>query len=373
MKKRAIGLVAVGIAISGGRLLAAVDADARRGAEFFEKQKCNTCHSVSGAGGGASNSKAPDLGIRSDREYTPSSIASRMWNHAPAMWSEMAQSGMKMPSVSEQDAADLFAFFYAARYFEKAGDAGRGKRVFSEKHCSECHALAVDAAKTGPPVSQWQSLRDPIALVQRMWNHLPQMQQAAGKRKLSWPELTNQDLTDVLVYLQTLPEMHYTRAEFNMPVNGNGKAVFDSKGCANCHKGRLSLEQRLTGRTLTGIAADMWNHGPRMKEPGITLTEDEMRQLLGYLWGNNFFAAHGNAGRGRRVFESKRCGTCHDQGVAPKIAGNPSFSDITLVSALWKHGPQMLSTLRQKNMQWPQFTPAQMSDLVAYLAKPEAK
>ena len=112
---------------------------------------------------------------------------------------------------------------------------------------------------------------------------------------------------------------------------------------------------------------------PRMKEPGIKLSEDEMRQLLAYLWGNQFFASHGNPARGKRVFETKQCGNCHGQGLAPKIEGNPQFSDVLLVSALWKHGPQMLATLKQKNMAWPQLSAAQMSDLVAYLAKPEGK
>ena len=353
-------------------VLAAIDADARRGAEFFEKQKCNTCHSVGTAVKGGS--RAPDLAASTDREYTPSGIASRMWNHAPAMWSQISKEGMSLPAVTDQDAADLFAFFYQARYFEKPGDAGRGKRAFTEKHCAECHSLSADAGpQVGPPVSKWQSLRDPVALVQRMWNHLPQMKAETAKRKISWPELTPQDLTDILLYLRTVPGVNTIQGDFAMGSGGGGVQIFESKGCANCHKGSLSLEKRLTNQTLTGIAADMWNHGPRMKQPGITLTEDEMRQLLAYLWGNQFFAAHGSAARGKHVFESKQCGTCHGQGVAPKIEGNPQFSDITLVSALWKHGPQMLATLKQKNMAWPQFTPGQMADLVAYLAKPEAK
>lgn len=352
---------------------AAIEADARRGAEFFEKQKCNTCHSVGAGVKARAPGQAPDLAARGDRDYTPSGIASRMWNHAPAMWSQISRQGMTVPNVSEQDAADLFAFFYSARYFEKPGDAGRGKRAFAQKGCAECHSLAVGGASGGPPVSHWQSLRDPIALVQRMWNHQNQMKTETAKRKIPWPELAALDLTDILVYLQTLPELHYTGGQFQMPVGDNGKQVFESKGCVNCHKGDLALEKRLANRSLTEIAVDMWNHAPRMKQPGITLTEDEMRQLLAHLWGNQFFAPRGNAGRGRRLFDSRQCGSCHGQGTAPKIQGNPQFSDITFVSALWKHGPQMLATLQQKKMAWPQFTPGQMSDLVAYLAAPEAK
>jgi mono/diheme cytochrome c family protein len=352
-------------------VFASIDADARRGEAFFEKQKCNTCHSVGIAVRG--NGKAPDLAASADREYTPSGLASRMWNHAPAMWEQIGKAGLTLPSVSEQDAADLYAFFYAARYFEKASDAGRGKRAFTEKHCADCHALAPGGPQIGPAVSTWQSLGDPIALVERMWNHLSQMQTETGKRKIAWPELTTQDLGDILLYLRTVPGVKGTSSGLQLASGTNGKQLFESKGCVNCHKGSLALDKRLANQTLTGIAADMWNHGPRMKQPGIKLTEDEMRQLLAYLWGNQFFSSKGNSARGRKVFETKQCGTCHGQGVAPKIEGNPQFSDISLVSALWKHGPRMLATLKSKNMAWPQLTAGQMSDLVAYLATPEAK
>jgi cytochrome c2 len=354
--------------------LLAIEADARRGAEFFEKQKCDTCHSVGSVVKARAAGRAPDLAASIDRDYTPSSLASRMWNHAPVMWTEIAKQGMSIPSVSEQDAADLFAFFYQARYFEKPGDAGRGKHAFAEKHCADCHALSPGSGpQIGPPVSTWRSLRDPIALVQRMWNHLPRMKEETAKRKISWPDLTVQDLTDILLYLRTVPGIERAKADFVMASGSQGQQIFNSKGCANCHKGSMALEKRLSNQTLTGIAADMWNHGPLMKEPGITLSEDEMRQLLAYLWGNQFFASRGNPARGKKVFETKQCATCHGQGTAPKIEGNAQFSDVMLVSALWKHGPRMLETLKSKNMTWPQLTAGQMSDLVAYLAKPEGK
>ena len=43
--------------------------------------------------------------------------------------------------LSEQGGDDLFAYFYSARFFDKPGDAARGKRLFSSKHCAECHGL----------------------------------------------------------------------------------------------------------------------------------------------------------------------------------------------------------------------------------------
>ena len=53
-----------------------------------------------------------------------------MWNHAPAMWVETRLRNMPRPAMDEQQAADLFAFFYSLRFFEEPGDAARGKRSF---------------------------------------------------------------------------------------------------------------------------------------------------------------------------------------------------------------------------------------------------
>src|SRR5215471_12892113 len=97
----------------------AADADARRGSDFFQAQGCINCHTMKGSGPG----KAPDLGRRLDRDYTPAGIAARMWSHAPVMWAAMGKENVAIPQVTSDEAADLFAYFYAARYFERPGEA----------------------------------------------------------------------------------------------------------------------------------------------------------------------------------------------------------------------------------------------------------
>ncbi len=138
-----------------------------------------------------------------------------------------------------------------------------------------------------------------------------------------------------------------------------------------CHVGKLALEDRLHNLTLTEIAVDMWNHAPRMIQPVPQLSEDEMRQLLSYLWMRQFVYAKGDATRGKQVFAAKRCAECHNGGEhgAPPLPGQGrGYSEITIISALWKHGPQMFTRMREAKIVWPRFNnPQQMSDLVAYL------
>ena len=340
--------------------------DARRGEQLFQTEQCVQCHSINGRGG----TLAPDLARRIDRDYSPAVMASLMWNHAPDMWAAMTKQGIRKGQLSPESAADLFAYFVGARYFEKPGDAGRGKQIFAAKHCADCHGITSSKDPAAPPVAKWESLADPVVLAQQMWNHGPQMKAEFAKRKLARPSLTAQELTDMLVYLQNLPETRHLATNFLFPPSDSGATLFESKGCAGCHTGRLALESRLRNQTLTQIAADMWNHQPSMKNPPPTLSQEEMRQIIGYIWARQYFRGEGNAERGKKVFAEKSCASCHNDAAsgAPKLAkGKDAYSDITMVSALWDHGPRMLELMKQRGVEWPRFTAQQMSDLIAYL------
>ena len=339
-----------------------VDADALRGEDFFRTQNCLGCH-----GKGA---KAPDLAQRFDRSYTPAGIAARMWSHAPTMWASMTQQNIALPSVTKDQAADLFAFFYSVRYFERAGEAERGKKVFEAKHCNDCHSLTASGAGPGTPVEKWASLSDPIVLVERMWNHADSMKGEMASRKVQWPQFTSQELDDLLVYLQNLPQTRSARLEFVMPVGEGGADLFRTKGCTDCHKGALALENRLGDSTLTDIAAAMWNHAPQMRQPHPALTLPEMRQILGYVWAKQFFRSNGETAKGRKIFEARKCTVCHDErsSGAPTLAkGAEPYSAITMVAVLWKHGPSMLRQMQDKHIAWPKLTQSEMANLIAYL------
>ena len=112
-------------------------ADSARGERLFETLACVQCHSVNGKGG----TIAPDLGLRIDRGFTPGLARGDHVEPRPTMWSAMRDRNVQAGDLSDQGADDLFAYFYSARFFDKPGDAARGKRLFSSKHCAECHGL----------------------------------------------------------------------------------------------------------------------------------------------------------------------------------------------------------------------------------------
>ncbi|HEV2322436.1 MAG TPA: cytochrome c [Terracidiphilus sp.] len=349
-----------------------VAGDARRGEQLFQTQHCVQCHAINGRGGRI----APDLGTHIGRDFTPTIMASLMWNHAPEMWEAMKAQGVERPQLTEERAADLFAYFVSARFFEKPGDAARGKQDLTSKHCFDCHGITDSKAAGAPPVTKWESLADPVVLAQQMWNHGPRMRQAYAERKLRWQPLTAQELTDILVYLQNLPQTRHLAAEFSFPPSESGAALFQSKGCAECHKGKLALEERLRNLSLTGIAVAMWNHQANMKQPPPVFSQEEMRQLLGYIWERQYFRGAGEATRGAKVFTEKGCAGCHNDpssGAPPLAKGPEEYSDISMMVVLWQHGPAMLDRMKQRNVPWPRFTAEQMSDLIAYLNKAPAR
>ena len=88
--------------------------DADRGKDVFRTQDCVVCHSINGEG----EKSAPDLGRGAERGFSPYVLAGLLWNHAPLMWAAMERKGIAKPELSEQQAADLFVYFFAARYFE---------------------------------------------------------------------------------------------------------------------------------------------------------------------------------------------------------------------------------------------------------------
>lgn len=343
-----------------------IPGDSRRGAALFESQRCLTCHGAPGAGG----KTAPDLGRWTGRAFTPASLATYLWNHAPQMWSALEKAGMQTPSLDRQQAADLFAYFYAHRYFESPGEAGRGKQVLTSAHCATCHALKGErTAGAPPPISQWENVSDPIEFTSSLWNHSGRMYAEMKKRKVDWPDLSAQQLTDLLVYVRRLPGARRAEPVLDVADAREGEGVFRAKGCAGCHTGAKSLDQ-IRHRTLASFAVAMWNHAPRMAVEPPPLTPLEMKQLTGYLWSISYFDEAGNPQAGAKVYAHSSCKTCHASStwMAPALTRRAQPLDaIDVVSALWKHGPAMQGRMREQKIEWPHFKNDELADLIAYV------
>jgi cytochrome c551/c552 len=187
--------------------------------------------------------------------------------------------------------------------------------------------------------------------------------------QVPYPLFTAQELTDVLAWLRSLRPNGQTAGV--APASPEiGRALIESKGCAACHRGALALEGHRTRYGLTDFAAAMWNHPFRTGYHQTPLSDAEMRRVVGYLVATQFFEERGDPEIGGRLFAKKRCSVCHDN----PSSGAPGRSEMSgrmtsfgMVAALWKHGPAMLDSMRQRNIPWPRFTGSEMADISAYL------
>jgi cytochrome c2 len=376
-----LGVVGIAFGLTPS-LLAGELADAERGREVLARHNCLACHELEGDGAGT----APDLARRSiSEEYSPTGLAALMWNHGPAMWEELGEQGMELPPLGETEAEDLFAYFWTLRYFDLRGEAIRGKQLFASKQCNSCHALEeTTGQQTAPPVSDWSALTDPIDWAQDLWNHSGPMLQEFRDRDVQFPTFSDQEMVDLLIYLQNLPPTRSKEKSLVLSSTPDGRRVFEGKGCASCHRGSEPLPQRhrcATGagdaQTLTCFAASMWNHAPDMHERAAregtelrSLTYEEMTAIVSYLYSQGAFEQDGNEDKGHRIFEKKGCTACHGlpEYDAPVLVGTRGrFSAAQMASALWLHGPEMLNRMRRNDLRWPSFSAREMGDLIAYL------
>ncbi len=339
--------------------------DAERGRALFQDLNCIICHSVSGVGG----KRAPDLGQGRARGFSPYNMAALMWNHAPAMWAAMAKQGIARPTLDEQQAADLFIFFYAANYFETPGDAGRGKQVYLARRCGQCHGIESPVRAGVKPVAEWDSLWDPITLAQQMWNHSYEMARALDRSEVPEPLLSTQELTDLRTWVRSTRQQDHT-AGFAPVSPESGRTLLVSKGCTGCHLGAKTLEAHRTRYSLTDFATAMWNHPFRAGPHQEPMSHEEMRRLVGYLVAMQFFDERGDPDQGKRVFQKKRCNVCHDDpssGAPARSMMAGRMTSFGLVAALWKHGPEMMNGMKRRKIDWPHFEGSEMANLSAYL------
>jgi cytochrome c551/c552 len=355
--------------------------DPAAGKAVIESSGCLSCHSVNGNGNGT----AGDLALRVfSHQQSPAGTAAAMWNHAPEMWELMRTEGSQVSGVTRTEAEDVFAFFRSARYFDLRGEVIRGKKIFSEKGCASCHQLSsqVASAAAGPPVGEWKTLFDTAAWTSSLWNHAGTMLEDMERSGLDWPILSEQEMVDLLLYLRTSLKRRESINELTLSDASSGEAVFQKRGCAGCHtlgqssEGKVNLSDTARdARTMSGLAAVMWNHIPQMygkKAEGNgdldSLTPNQVASLASFFYFEGAFSEQGNPANGRKVFGKKGCGACHRNGV-PELspAGGERFNSPTMMSSVWTHGPSMLGEMENRSIDWPDFSEREMEDLIAYL------
>ncbi len=171
----------------------------RNGAKLFTAKRCVECHSVEPKG----DPKRANLRARL---ITGSlmTIAGAMWNHGPQMWSDMSRRGIPMVSLTTVEMSDIISYLYFLQFIDPPGSAQRGRIVFQEKRCANCHASAVKGVQQGPDFAKSEKLKTQLEVVTEMWNHASTMEAKMFKESVEWPVFRGGEMADLIAYLITL-------------------------------------------------------------------------------------------------------------------------------------------------------------------------
>jgi mono/diheme cytochrome c family protein len=378
---QAIMLAVVTLVVCGtatAQPLFAPTQDPVAGSRLFGSKGCVKCHAIKGVGGHV----GPDLG-RIERPHSFFDLAAAMWNHAPRMADRMRQLGIARPTLEGRETGDLVAFLFTVDYFERAGNAEVGGRLFREKRCIVCHQAGGVGGVIGPNLDALGARATPISVATAMWTHGPQMADALRAKSIARPTFKPGELRDLIAYVRG-------SAPSNDPVYAvpgdreQGRRLFAEKHCLECHGTGggaaagpdLAAHPRL-GSTLD-FAAAMWNKAPgmtaAMKSRGIALVHlepGEMADILAYLYAVRYVGPRADPRRGVFVVADKGCLGCHALGTER----GKSASDLTrsrhldspgsILGALWNHA--FIDSASARRPQWAPMTGDELADLMVYL------
>jgi cytochrome c len=281
----------------------------------------------------------------------------------------------------------LVASFTLAQFLPE--DPTKGNRLFTSKGCIRCHAFKGEGGKIGPDFGRVDLGNTQLELAAKLWNHIPSMNIGIERAKMTKPNLTGQEFTEISAYL-------YFLKFFDEPGDATrGKFIFNEKGCSSCHplsgkgkEGEPGLDQFPQNISPVFLTQSIWNHGPvmiaqmvkfGMKWPAFEGTE--MMDLLEYIKLNSkgaketAFITPGNPREGKQVFAAKGCIKCHavrgEGGKQAEDLGKRAktfYKSLTqIASSMWNKGPAVLGKMSQTQIGIPKFTPKEMADLIAYL------
>lgn len=239
------------------------EADAKIGSGLFVEKRCASCHSFSPGANTVGPSLAKYRGASS-----PLDILRAMWLHSENMSRAGKHTGIPWPTFERGEIRDLLAFLSTGtgtdsgtnepRYLNP-GNPKSGEQLFNNLRCSDCHAVYGVGGSTAPDLGTLLAGKqlDMYVVIEALWNHSPRMWASFARTKRTPPELSTQDLADLLAYLYFVNFQHLNNDA------AHGKDLFSVRLCSSCHgAGSKSIPAINREELLAGF----WNHVPKMLE-----------------------------------------------------------------------------------------------------------
>jgi mono/diheme cytochrome c family protein len=263
---------------------------AESGKRLFAAKRCAECHGPAGPGPSVDHLK---------QFGSPLYAAAALWNHGPQMADAMKAKGIERPTFAAPELRDLIAYLSpatgstAGSVFVLPGNAERGRLLFAEKQCVQCHSVGGAGGSVGPSLTDKGVRRSPLEFAAAIWNKAPAMTAAMAARSITLPQLRPEDMADLVAYLDSSGYFAATGSP------SRGWAALSAKGCLTCHgvygergKSASDLTRAKGMDSRAGVLAALWNHtvvtAPAAgggKAPWPTFQPQEMADLVALLQG----------------------------------------------------------------------------------------
>ena len=375
----ACSILCAGPARGGDVSSGIASANPMEGQLALTRKGCITCHSIWGVGG----KLGPDLAT-AGQDQSFQQLASMFWNHTPRMVQLLKQKGSEWPVLSEKEMADIISFIYYLKLLDRPGDPNLGKTLFQEKKCVTCHSLREQPL----PLTRFGTYVSPVYLAQAMWNSGESMRKMQRERGIAMPLFVGRDMADLQAYLRsTMSSPDSGTVYLPLPDLARGGALFRSKGCVHCHQTGggthvgPDLSRTPLRKSISEICGILWNHSfamqARMAAGGVEfprLKENELADLLAYIYFLHFSRDQGDAARGEKVFNGKGCTNCHGSGTSKKqgpdlAASKQDYDMLRLATSMWNHAPIMYQYMESEVMKWIKLDLDDMQDLAKFLRR----
>lgn len=356
-----------------------LNSDLIQGRKVFEEKHCSQCHSL------FERERKAGPKLQSNRFYGSFlDIFSILWNHTPEMGTFMRREVLERPQFNATELNQLVSFLYMLPYLGQPGDSRRGEALLREKTCFSCHSLRGKGKREGVNLDSLSIYQSQVVLLQRMWNHGPEMLGEIKTSKAPVPQFSGNDMTDLFATLTERAGGEKRKIFLGVGSVENGRKLFAEKGCVKCHsifgqggKEAPDLGKAASQSNVTVLITRLWNHAPQMWEKfrqrkleWPRFTETEMNDLIVFLYSLNYTDKAGDPGKGERVFTEKKCANCHFRTEADKrkiLEDLKSADAVLFATQLWNHIPTMEAAVVTQAVPWPEMNGQQMRDVLAFL------
>lgn len=356
-----------------------LNSDLIQGRKVFEEKHCSQCHSI------FERERKIGPKLQSSKFYGSFlDIFSILWNHAPAMAAHMRKEVLDRPQFSTAELNQLVSFLYMLPYLGKPGDPRRGEALLQEKACFQCHSLGRKGRRDGVPLDALAVYQSQVVLLQRMWNHGPEMIQRMATTGTAVPTFSGNDMTDIFAALTETAAEKSRKVFLGVGNTENGMRAFRDKGCVRCHsifgkggKDAPDLGKTVSQANVTVLITRIWNHAGKMqarfqqkKLAWPYFQETEMNDLIVFLYSLNYEDKPGDPGKGDEVFRKNQCADCHFKTDADKakIVKDIKAADAVLFATqIWNHIPAMEAAMVTKGVPWPRMSGQNLRDVLAFL------